>query len=90
MAEDAIARLVSLQEVVRLTGLSASTVRRRVRDGSIKAVQPGGHRTRLLFDAESLGGLLQANAASVTSASPSSIPQSQSLSGPRPRWRDGR
>lgn len=45
---------VKLPEYCRLTGLSASTVRRRVRDGSIPYFQPGGPDHVLLFATDAL------------------------------------
>jgi excisionase family DNA binding protein len=40
---------VSLKELVELTGLSESTLRRRVKDGSIPVTQLGGQGKKLLF-----------------------------------------
>jgi excisionase family DNA binding protein len=80
-------RMLSLEEVVRLTGLSDSTVRRRVRDGSIKAVQPGGRRTRLLFDAESIGGLLSPSSAPKDAEATKSPAAPKAIPGPTPQWR---
>lgn len=40
----------SPQQFSALTGLSMSTVRRRLRDGSLLAVQPGGFRKGWLID----------------------------------------
>lgn len=45
---------LKLPEFCRLTGLSASTVRRRVRDGSIPCFQPGGPDHVLLFKIDAL------------------------------------
>jgi len=90
MAEEQMPKFLLLQDVVNLTGLSESTVRRRVRDGSIKAVQPGGRRTRLLVDADSLGGLLTSSATSTNATrSPDQSTPTQ-LAGPRPRWQASR
>ena len=47
-------RYLTLTEFCRLTGLSASTVRRRVRDGSIPCLQPGGRKRILLFEGDAL------------------------------------
>jgi len=80
-------RFLSLDEVVQLSGLSASTLRRRVRDGSIVAVQPGGRRTRLLFDAESLGGLVTPGTP-VDGDREQPKPDPKRTQAPRPPWRD--
>lgn len=45
---------VKLPEFCRLTGLSPSTVHRRVRDGSIACYQPGGPGHLLLFEVTAL------------------------------------
>jgi len=45
---------LKLPEFCRLTGLSASTVRRRVSDGSIPVKQPGGPNHILLFATDAL------------------------------------
>ena len=47
-------RYLKLPEFCRLTGMSESTVRRRVRDGSIACYQPGGLNHLLLFDVTAL------------------------------------
>lgn len=52
---DAITRqYLKLPEFCRLTGLSKSTVRRRVRDGSIRVEQLGGPKHILLFSIDAL------------------------------------
>ena len=45
---------MKLPEFCRLTGLSKSTVRRRVRDGSIRVEQLGGPKHILLFATDAL------------------------------------
>ena len=45
---------LKLPEFCRFTGLSPSTVRRRVRDGSIPCFQPGGPDHVLLFEIDAL------------------------------------
>lgn len=50
-------RYLKLPEYCQLTGMSASTVRRRVRDGSIACYQPGGPNHLLLFDAAAISHL---------------------------------
>lgn len=47
-------RYVSIAEFVRLTGLSDSTIRRRIRDGSLSAVQLGGRGTEWLIPGDAL------------------------------------
>ncbi len=38
-------QLVDIREFAKIAGLSQSTVRRRIKDGSIAALQPGGPGT---------------------------------------------
>jgi len=45
---------LKLQEFVGLSGLSESTVRRRVRDGSLPAVQVGGKGKKILLRVDAL------------------------------------
>lgn len=45
---------LTLAELCEQSGLSESTIRRRVKDGSLPAFQPGGRRKRLLFPADVL------------------------------------
>lgn len=48
---------LSIAEFVALSGLSQSTVRRRIDDGSIASAQPGGKGTKLLIPADTLARL---------------------------------
>lgn len=86
-----VRRFVSIDELARITGLSTSTLRRRARDGSIPFYQPGGPRTRLLFD----GDVLRQSAAGAAptaieldTAAPATQPGSISKqTRSRPKWR---
>jgi hypothetical protein len=40
---------LTIEDLERLSGLSVSTLRRRIADGSLPVIQPGGHRTRMAF-----------------------------------------
>jgi hypothetical protein len=89
------AEYISLAQLSAISGLSASTLRRRIKDGSLPVIQPGGRRSRLLFRRDVLD-TLSAVAREATSTSASSgeetpgddptIPAVQPLPGPRPRW----
>lgn len=82
------AHFLSLSEFSRLTGLSPSTIRRRVRDGSIRALQPGGRRTRLLFTVSALDSAKNSFGAIVSAPSPSGVSQITSRVSRRPQWMD--
>ena len=93
-------RYLSPHEFCRLTGWSASTVRRRLKDRSLPAIQPGGRRTLWLIDVEAFltvqapAQLAELQAA--PSNSKSTVDQeadatsSARLPGPRPGWLRGR
>ena len=49
-------RFVSPERFRQITGWSESTIRRRIRDRSLPAVQPGGPRTLILIDLAALNG----------------------------------
>ena len=52
--QEANPRFVGLKEFSELTGISDSTIRRRVRDGSLPVVQMGGKGKKLLFPIDAL------------------------------------
>lgn len=88
---------LSVQEFVRSSGLSASTVRRRVRDGSLPNCQPGGSGCRVLIPADALDRLAnqeEAECPRPQEQTPMNRDDNQTprrpepkLSGPTPRWR---
>ena len=88
-------QFLSLSEFSKVTGLSPATIRRRVRDGSIQAYQPGGPGKKLLFppDAMERGapartGILDpgADAEHDSDGSVVPLPAPPAASGPRPAW----
>ena len=93
-------RFISLEEFRRLTGWSASTVRRRLKDGSLPAVQPGGRRKLWLIDVEAFQAgraparMAELQAAPANSQTPvdqeADATSSARLPGPRPGWLRGR
>jgi hypothetical protein len=73
---------LDLKQFSELSGLSPSTVRRRVRDGSLSAFQPGGRGKKLLFAPNALDPCK-------TPGSPDPAPEERSakpLPGRRPGW----
>lgn len=84
---------LKLKDFVDLSGLSESTIRRRVRDGTLAAVQIGGKGKKLLFPIDALermdsnvsselpGPNSDCSGPSKNTGAPAEIP-----SGPRPRW----
>ena len=96
-------RYLKLPEFCRLTGLSASTVRRRVREGSIPVEQPGGPKHLLLFGIDALEHAPKTSHASLTAtdsqeadgdhrhgpvADQPSVDHSDSYQrGPGPKWK---
>ena len=91
-------RFFSIAEFAELSGLSISTVRRRLRDGSLPIVQPGGPRTRVLVPADVLKAPVKARAnmgpmdeKSTSIDATESAPRHQKpiIPGPRPKWLAG-
>ena len=84
---------VSVEEFARLTGLSVSAVRRRVRDGSLPVRQYGGRGKRVLIQLSALGQAPPAQQDRIgecpaNEADRPSLPAAAGrLPGPRPRWR---
>jgi hypothetical protein len=93
------AHFLTLRGLSRKSGLSESTLRRRVRDGSLNAIQPGGRGKKLLFSPDVLD-LCGSSAASIADAAETSSDQdlidasqpadiadaAESLPGRRPDW----
>jgi hypothetical protein len=85
-------RYISIQDLSEISGLSVSTLRRRVLDGSLVAAQPGGRRTRLLFPIDILDRLMPTKDQAVTATFTvktdlSAVAGTQeSIPGPKPKW----
>lgn len=78
----------TLSELIAMTKLSESTLRRRVKDGSIPCIQPGGPRTRMLFSPDILDRLAAASSSQIEPVAASPVLQPKpKLSGPVPNWR---
>jgi excisionase family DNA binding protein len=78
-------------EIAAQTGISLSTLRRRVKEGRLPFIQPGGRRTRIVFPADVIERLLQnaGNAAETTpvsSTEPARSAAKPTHHGPRPKW----
>jgi excisionase family DNA binding protein len=81
---------LSVAQFSQVTGLSASTVRRLIADKKIPALQPGGHRCRIVIPLQALACVPprgstpdEAAVRHTPDSSPAPIP------GPKPRWRRG-
>ena len=83
---------ISIDQLSDVSGLSVTTLRRRTKDGSLPAIQPGGPRTRLLLRRDvldTLGQVITPADLALTSAAmkPQQPPAtSSSLPGPLPHW----
>jgi excisionase family DNA binding protein len=75
------AEFINIEQAAELLLCSIKTVRRRVSDGSLPAIQLGDKRKALRFDRARLL-LMISQASSATSNPPPKI----RLSGPLPRW----
>jgi hypothetical protein len=90
---DMNANLISLKEFLAYTHLSESTVRRRVRDGSLPAIQVGGKGKKMLFSVDAFVRSQDSSAsagldapAEVFKSPQSTEAQADIPAGPRPRW----
>src|ERR1043165_4231033 len=79
---------LTYEELSELTGLSLSTLRRRVKDGSLPCFQSGGPRTRVIFAANVIDLLIQSTPADLEANCETPQPQPKPL-GPRPKWQRG-
>lgn len=93
MADGSTRRALTIAELNRLSGLSISTLRRRVADGSLPVIQPGGPRTRMTFLPNVLEALSQPRrpiARAVPTENPKPVLSegkiSKPIPGPPPRW----
>lgn len=76
---------LTYEELSQQTGISVSTLRRRVSDGTIPFFQPGGPRTRIVFPLDAVERLIQP-ASLLSPPKPESIQPKQHRLGPRPKW----
>ena len=81
---------LSYEEVRAQTGLSLSTLRRRVQEGTVPFMQPGGPRTRVFFPPDIVERLLQ-QAQREPAPSPAALPfqaatDATAHRGPKPKW----
>ena len=80
-------RHVTIKEVAELLDCSTKTVRRRVENGLIPTIQPGGKGTHLRFDiADVLRAVQGASAGIHENPEPNEQAIQKPLSGPQPSW----
>jgi excisionase family DNA binding protein len=78
---------LTYEELSARTGISVSTLRRRVKDGKLPYFQPGGRRTRLVFPVDVVERLLQSAPTSSQTLPESQLqPVAHPLQGPQPKW----
>ena len=83
----ATAAFLTIEELSQHLPLSIKTIRRRIRDGSIPAIQPGGKGTKILIPLEWLNqqsAVSQESPPQQTSISGST--QRKIISGSSPQW----
>jgi len=103
MSDGTTRQTLTIEELERISGLSVSTLRRRIADGSLPVIQPGGHRTRMAFLRNVLELLSQpcrripepASAETLEQPAPAQDKAEKPNSGPdkpipgrRPKWRE--
>lgn len=79
-------QFLTVKQFSQISGLSETTVRRRVKGRQIDAWQPGGAGTRLLISRKYLQGVcdLPLNPSADTSAR---LSQNDQIPGPKPKWK---
>jgi excisionase family DNA binding protein len=87
-------RFLSPKEFAESSGLSESTVRRRIKDGTIDSEQPAGFGTRICIPVDALqrshsdddlDGASDDSGESEDTGE--DTPQTDRISGPRPKWK---
>lgn len=78
-------RYYTIQEAARILGLSVSTIRRRIADGTLSVFQPGGERTAIRVPLAALEHVtdVKPNEAEHDTAESTSKPKRK---GPPPKW----
>lgn len=84
MSEPPPSEWLSPQDFAQLAGLSLSTVRRRIHDGTLPHWQPGGKRTAVRIPRGALS-VSPPDSSSASALSPTNAPP-KSRTGQRPRW----
>ena len=84
MTADSSSQLLSPIKFAAAAGLSLATVRRRIKDGTLPAWQPGGHRTALRIPCTALD-LDSTQSATRSSQENTTAPKKRS-SCVRPQW----
>jgi excisionase family DNA binding protein len=86
-------RFVGVDEAATFLGLSVSTIRRRIADGTLPTLQPGGRRKKILVDIGSLTAITAAGPPELArlavplETNVTAVPAPTRRHGPPPRWR---
>ena len=83
-ADAPAAAFVSPAEYAARTGLSRATVTRRLKDGALPRLQPGGPRTRVLIPVAALAPPAAAPGKTLSCERPAAPPARPR--GPKPKW----
>ncbi|QDT63562.1 helix-turn-helix domain-containing protein [Calycomorphotria hydatis] len=75
---------LSIKKFARLSGLSESTVRRRINDGTLPYSQPGGHGTAIRIPRNAFDLAIPHS----SEMSSEDTVQAPKLRGPAPQWRN--
>lgn len=82
---------LTVEEYKELTSISESTIRRRIKDGTLPSWQPGGPGTRVLLPVSSLPShqslVTQSEPPGKQSPKPQATANISRLPGPKPRWK---
>lgn len=81
-------KLVDILDFAKIAGLSQSTVRRRIKDGSIAALQPGGPGTAWRIPADLTKAFRGAGVLQSTTSAEHQPPSKASSRRTTPYWRN--
>ena len=85
MSETKEESYLSIKKFARLSGLSESTVRRRINDGTLPSSQPGGHGTAIRIPRNAFDLAIPHSS---EMSSEEDTAQAPKLRGPAPQWRN--
>lgn len=81
-------KLINIQELAKVLGVSVKTVRRRIAGGKIPAIQTGGQGTALRFDLDEVMRAVKSLQVESAATDLSRESKSTRLPGPTPKWKN--
>ncbi len=79
---------INIKELAKVLGVCVKTVRRRIDDGKIPAIQTGGKRKALRFDLDEVMRAVKGPQLESAATDLSRESKSTRLPGPTPKWKN--